>query len=55
MCLDKTDLTAFIDESGRITKTDIEHHQFYNCNSVYKEFKKNKKIFQKRNCFIDAK
>lgn len=29
MCLEKTYLTAFIDESGSITKTDIEHHKYF--------------------------
>lgn len=29
MCEKKEDLTAFIDESGSITKTDIEHHRYF--------------------------
>lgn len=29
MCAEREDLTAFIDESGSITKTDIEHHKYF--------------------------
>ena len=48
MCLDKTDLTAFIDESGSITKTDIEHHQYFIIEILFtKNSKRIKRYFKK--------
>lgn len=48
MCLDKTDLTAFIDESGSITKTDIEHHQYFIIAILFtKNSKRIKRYFKK--------
>lgn len=48
MCEKKEDLTAFIDESGSITKTDIEHHRYFVIAILFtRESKKLKRYFKK--------